>query len=78
MGRSIQEYADLLSGDPENPAYVKNPALFGEEILAKVDALLRSLPEYAGRRDELVAYANTLEQMPDISPLVRLLQPRNL
>jgi 2-methylcitrate dehydratase PrpD len=74
-GRKYSEYADLPSGDPENPVYAANPALFGEEILAKVDALLAPLPEYASRRNEIVNGVSALEQMPDISPIIRLLQP---
>jgi len=74
-GQEYSEYCDLPSGDPENPAYQKNPELFGQEILVKVDALLASLPQYASRRAGLVTSTSHLDQTPNLDGLTELLRP---
>ncbi len=74
-GSEHSEYCDLPSGDPENPSYQKDPSLFERELLSKVDALLNSTPHYARRRDDIVALARRLDELPDIAPLVSLLTP---
>jgi 2-methylcitrate dehydratase PrpD len=74
-GQEHSEYCDLPSGDPENPGYQADPDLFGREILSKVDALMTSMPRYAARRDAIVGLTERLDQVQDISELVRLLRP---
>jgi 2-methylcitrate dehydratase PrpD len=73
-GDEYSQFADLPSGDPENPAYLRNPARFGGEILEKVDALLGSLPQFAGRKTELVTLTSRLDELPNLDALTRLLR----
>lgn len=74
-GKEYSEYSDLPSGDPENPSYQQDPALFGQEILSKVDALMASVPHYATRQNDIVALMRRLENLSNLSELVQLLAP---
>ena len=74
-GTEYSEYADLPSGDPENPRYQQNPALYEQEILMKVRALLSSASHYGGRADAIIASGKRLDELPNLSKLISLLTP---
>ena len=74
-GKEYSEYADLPSGDPENPRYQQNPDLYEREVISKIRALLNSASHYSGRADSIIAYGKSLNEFTQLSKLTALLTP---
>lgn len=74
-GRSVSLYADLPSGDPENPIYDR-PGRFEQEIVDKFRALLALQPQYRDRCDRMIEVTSTVDKEPRLSRLLSLFTPK--
>lgn len=74
-GKEYSEYADLPSGDPENPRYQEDPARYERELLVKTRALLKSASHYSGRAEDIIDHGKRLDELPNLTRLISLLTP---
>lgn len=73
-GRSVTEYRDLPTGDPENVIY-EETGRFEREIVEKFERLLATLPDYKSRTRTMVERITALGPADDVSDVLRLFVP---
>ena len=74
-GRSVTNFKDLPTGDPENPIYAEK-GRFEEEIVQKFKALLSYQPDYHARTNAMVETILSLESQDNVAQVLAPFTPK--
>jgi 2-methylcitrate dehydratase PrpD len=72
-GNHLECYVDIPSGDPEKKDYIEDPLKFNKEIVEKFFLIVSKIPSFSHQGHKIVAAVQGLEEVKDISKLMRLL-----
>lgn len=75
-GQSVSAYADVASGDPVHPEYLRSPHLFAKEVVQKYRDLLAVSSLSEELIDTIIDRVDRLEQLSDVRNLSSLLDEK--